>query len=378
LILVLHLRLLTRFWPFGGVKDNPPRTTRSHTRHRAVVALMTGAVVTCAAQLGLAIAAESSLVVRDPIYADREAKLVGVERELPAGSPVVVMLGTSRTGNGFDAARASERLSRELGHPAAAFNFGVAASGPILHRVQLARLLAEGHRPTLLLVEVLPPSLADLKDGPLEAKFLDGSRFRREELDLFAAYGIPSAKVNAEWRGTLIVPWHALRFQLLGRLAPSALPFLRRCDESRTCDSHGWHRIWEEVLTPAGFEDGRRRARESYQDILRDFRPGGGAARALRDTLILAKQHGIPTRLVVMPESEWFRTFYSPAGLAQFDEWIGRLAQEQGCPLTDARQWIPDSGFADGHHLLPGAAAKFSDRLVDEVIVPALATGGKK
>jgi hypothetical protein len=377
LILVLHLRLLTPFWPFGGVKDKPP-STPSHTRHRAVVALTTGAVLTVVAQLGLAIAAESSLVVRDPIYADREARLTSVEGELTAGSPVVVMLGTSRTGNGFDASRASEHLSRTLGRPAAAFNFGVAASGPILHRMHLARLLAAGHRPTLLLVEVLPPSLAELKDGPLEAKFLDGSRFLREELGLLAEYGIASEKVRAEWHGTLIAPWYALRFQLLGRLAPSALPFLRRCDESRTCDSHGWHRIWEEVLTPAGFEDGRRRARESYQDILRDFRPGGEAARALRDTLVLARQNGIPTRLVLMPESEWFRSFYSPAGLAQFEEWIGQLAAETGCPLTDARRWIPDSGFADGHHLLPGSAAKFSDRLTDEVIVPALTEEGKK
>ncbi len=343
-----------------------------------MTAVATGAAVVVVAHLGLAVAAEASLFVRDPVYADREARLTAVERELPSGAPVVVMLGTSRTGNGFDAARASERLSSQLGQPAAAFNFGLPASGPILHRIHLARLLADGHRPALLLVELLPPSVAELPDGPLEAMFLDGARFRHDELALLAEYGIPTEKTEQQWRETITAPWYALRFPLLGRVAPSMIPFHRRYDESRTCDSHGWHRIWEEILAPEAIAEAHARARENYETILRDLKPGGPAEQALRDTLTLARAHGIPTRLLLMPESEWFRAMYSPEAAERFDRWVEELVRESGCPLIDARRWIPDAQFVDGHHLLPDGAAAFSDRLTVEVIAPALATAEAK
>ena len=37
------------------------------------------------------------------------------------------------------------------------FNFGMVGAGPLVELVVLRRLLAEGVRPDLLLVEVLPP-----------------------------------------------------------------------------------------------------------------------------------------------------------------------------------------------------------------------------
>jgi hypothetical protein len=223
-----------------------------------------------------------------------------------------------------------------------------------------------------LLVEVLPPSVAELPGGPLEAMFLDGARFRRDELDLVAGYGVPAEKLHRQWRETLLAPWYALRLPLVGRVAPSALPAGRRFDESRTCDSHGWYRIWEEALSPEAVAEARARARRNYADILRELNPGGPAARALRDTLALAREHGIPTRLVLMPDADDFRAMYSAKALARFDHWARELSRESGCALLDARRWVPDAGFVDGHHLFPGGSATFTDRLTDEVIAPAL------
>ncbi|HVL14700.1 MAG TPA: hypothetical protein VM529_19155, partial [Gemmata sp.] len=338
-----------------------------------VSALTTGAVVIVAAHLGLAAAAEASFAVRDPVYADREAALARVERDLPPGAPLVVMLGTSRTGNGFDARRAGERLTATLGRRADAFNFGLPAAGPVLHRVYLERLIAAGHRPALLLVEVLPPSVAVLTDGPLEAKFLDGGRFTRDEVELLAGYGMPRDSLARQRRETLVAPWYALRFPLLGRVAPAAIPAGRRHDEGRNCDARGWYRIWEEALPPRAISEAKARARRDYADILRDLTPGGAAARALGDTLTLAREHAIPTRLVLMPEATEFRAMYSPGATRRLDHWVRQLARDAGCPVVDARDWVPDAGFVDGHHLLPGGSATFSDRLTDEVLAPGVA-----
>jgi hypothetical protein len=78
-----------------------------------------------------------------------------------------------------------------------------------------------------------------------------------------------------------------------------------------------------------------------------------------------------------MPEAGDFRAMYSAKALARFDYWVHELSRESGCALRDARRWVPDASFVDGHHLLPGGSATFTDRLADEVIAPAL-TGKDK
>ncbi|MCE9564532.1 MAG: hypothetical protein K8U57_21040 [Planctomycetes bacterium] len=345
---------------------SPPALNHLSTRSHAKTAVLAGITIAILAHLGLSAAAEVSFMIRDPLYGDLEAKLTAVECDRPKGTPVVVLLGTSRAGTGFDAQRISG--------PVAAFNFGVPGGGPIIHQIYLRRLLAAGHRPNLLLLELLPTSVGDLKTGPPEAPLLNGARFVHSEIALLAEYGLPENRLREQWRETVNTPWLGLRYQLLGRVAPTALPWHRRHDEGRTSDAHGWHRLMEEAFNPEMLIDGAARTRREYADNLANLRPGGSAGLALRDTLVLARDHGIPVRLLLMPEASWFREMSPPEVAARFNGWVRDLVQEVGCPLTDARQWIPDSGFADGHHLLPGGAAAFTDRLTNEVIAPHLAT----
>jgi len=345
---------------------SPPALNRPSARRHAKTALLAGITIAILAHLALSAAAEVSFMIRDPLYGDLEAKLTCVERDRPKGTPVVVLLGTSRAGTGFDA--------RRINGSFAAFNFGVPGGGPIIHQIYLRRLLAAGHRPNLLLLELLPTSVGDLETGPPEAPLLNGARFNESEIKLLAEYGVPVDRLREQWRETVDTPWLGLRYPLLGRVAPTALPWHRRHDEGRTSDAHGWHRLFEEAFNPEMLADGVVRTRREYADNLAKLRPGGTAGRALRDTLVLARDHGIPVRLLLMPEASWFREMSPPHVAAQFDGWVRDVVREVGCPLVDARQWIPDSGFADGHHLLPGGAAAFTDRLANEVIAPHLAT----
>ncbi len=354
---------------------SPSPPTRLPTRRRAAETLAFGLAAYALLHIGLSAAAELSRFVRDPVYADKERKLRRLERSLPPGSPLVLFLGTSRTGNGFDAGTAQRLLSDGLGRPVGVFNHGLPASGPVTHLLHLNRLIEDGHRPTVLLLEIHSPTLANLRDGPLEVRFVHGLAFDWDELDRLRGYGFPVESLRSERRGSLVAPWHALRFQVVGRIAPSTLPFYRRYDWSRGRDAFGWSPMLVDTVDEERRQAGLERARREYQHILHAMRPGddqGPAVRALRDLLQLCGQRGLPVVLVRMPEGEGFRAMYTRALSRRLGRLLAGLAEEYGCGLADCREWMPESAFADGHHLLPPAATAFTERLTREVIAPVV------
>ncbi len=358
-----HLLRPTRVAPPGPVR-------RRSRRRRAAVSVGVGAAVALLLHAGLGLAGELSLYLRDPGYADKEVRL---RRQFAAhpGAPSVVMLGTSRTGYGFYAPRIRDQLAGELGGRAMAFNFGIPASGPVTHLLYFRRLLEAGHRPDLLLVEVLPPTLAAIpREGPLESRFLFGERLRYAEIEPAVGYGFPAEKTRAAWTRSVVTPWHALRFPLMGRVMPSALPWHLRYDWSRTEDPAGWTTPFVTDVSPEAADAGLRRAAGEYGAILADMHPTGGGARALADLLAVCRDHRIPTRLVLMPESEGFRALYPPATTDRLYAFLRGLEAEYGVPLVDARTWLPATAFTDGHHMLRPGAETFSDRLVREAILP--------
>jgi hypothetical protein len=345
-----------------------PRASPRDRRRKAAIAIGTAITSFLFLQLGLAIAAECSLYVRDPGYSDKEIRLARQEALHPDG-PRVVMLGTSRTAAAFHAGR----LREQLGGRGVVFNFGIPASGPITHIVYLKRLLADGHRPDLLILEVLPPTLADtpggpkIPAGPLEGRFLFGDRLRRHEIADVVRYGFPG-EVRTKWRDSVVKPWYAIRFPLMGRIMPSAQPWQLRFDWSRGCDEFGWGAPFNDTVTPDEYAHGLFRAQGEYRAILADLKPDGGGARALADLLTLCREEKIAVRLVMMPEASGFRSMYSPVVLARLHEFLDRLCRDHGCAAIDAREWLPDSAFSDGHHMLKPGAELFSDRLNREVI----------
>src|SRR5437763_651245 len=107
--------------------------------------------------LGLFLATRRPAIL-DPTYGPRLALLR--KRMAVPGRPLsVVMLGSSRTALGFVPDAFEESLTQALGRPVRAFNFGMFSAGPVTNLVELRRLLRDGVRPDLLLVEVLPGRL---------------------------------------------------------------------------------------------------------------------------------------------------------------------------------------------------------------------------
>jgi hypothetical protein len=173
-------------------------------------------------QLGLTATIETCWpALRDPHYGYKVARLrqrtlLAAERPL-----TVVMLGSSRTTFGFRGACIEEELTRRAGRPVVVFNFGILGAGPVTELLELRRLLAEGVRPDLLLVEVMPPFLSarpELREAsrrPINADCL-----WRREVPLVGGYWECTAQLRAAWWQSSLVPWYSHRFTILSRLAP--------------------------------------------------------------------------------------------------------------------------------------------------------------
>ncbi|OWK42969.1 hypothetical protein FRUB_02568 [Fimbriiglobus ruber] len=345
---------------------------RPASRRRAPRALAWAAVGIVVLQFGLGTAAELYTRIRDPLYGDKLAKLRRRVEE-PTTDPLkVVMFGSSRTGLAFHGLRVEERLRVDLGRPVVAFNYGIPAAGPVTELVYVNRLLADGITPDLVLLEVLPSTLAEVPNGPLERHWFFADRLRYSEQAIVIRHGFDPSVVHERWWRTVLLPWYMLRFPVLTRIVPSWVPLPVRTDWSSGADPCGWGQSPRQQPTQDERATGFARARLEYEATLATLTPGGPAADALRELLALCKARGVAVRLVLMPESAAFRAFYSPAVSARLDAFMKALSAEYAVPVIDARQWVPDDQFTDGHHLLVVGAETFSDRMTREVIEPFL------
>lgn len=332
------------------VSSPTPALPSPSRRRRARSSFVVFVVFVVVLNFGFGLTAELNPRLRDPAYGDKLAKL-------HTKTPDVLMLGSSRTLLGFHAGRVEERTGRT------AFNFGTPATGPITHLVYLDRLLKQGVRPKHLLVEVLPPMLADGPGGPIEQAFLNGERLTASEIDTVERFGFDPAVVRPAWRESMVAPWWKLRFQVLGRISPSWLPWNLRYDWSRTADARGWATPPRQEVTPEERTEQLAKVRAEYAGTLAAIDPNGRPLNALRELIARCRANDIPVTLVRMPEADTFRTLYPPG----LEDRVTACLEPLGVPMIDARRWLREEEFYDGHHPFTRGAEAFTDRLMQEV-----------
>jgi hypothetical protein len=339
----------------------PPRR-----RHRQ--ALCWGVLFFLCLQLTVGLTVElGPAAVRDPEYAAKEAQLRAL-RDAAPDQPLVVMLGSSRTLLGLQAGR----LGQDPGRPALVYNFGLVGCGPLLEGVALRRLLDAGLRPDLVLVEVLTPDLNQAGDHYQEEDWLNARRLGLGEFLRVRRYGSHPENLLRQWCQARCLP--------CGRPQAGLRPWLgldsraaSRPGAGPPTDRHGWHAHALPGLTPAEYQRHADLARWQYRECFGDLRLAAGPARALRDLLDGCRRQRIPAALVLMPEGSEFRALYPPAVSRGIERFLAGLAREEHVALVDARTWVEDAGFWDGHHLLPSGATAFTDRFEREALRPLLA-----
>jgi hypothetical protein len=114
-------------------------------------------------------------------------------------------------------------------------------------------------------------------------------------------------------------------------------------------------------------------ARAQYAERLRNYHVSPVPDRALREMLDLCRRENVPAALYLMPEGPSFAAMYTPEVRHRVDEYVARVAREHAVPVFDARDWLVEEEFADGHHMMRGGATRFSARFGRECLGPWLA-----
>lgn len=301
-----------------------------------------------------------ALAVRDPEFA---AKAVALETQLLAhpGRPLLLALGSSRTRLALRAGQVSED---SRGDPVVCFNFGIPGAGPIMQLVCLRRLLARGICPRVVYVEVLPALFSECDRRPMEDSMIDASRLTAAEMLWTWTYFSNRSKALRTWLAAACLPvWaHQAGLETLHQTYPTRY----------SGDANGWH---PEIADVTALQRTRltEMAANQYRGALRHPQLAQGKQQALVDLLWICRQQQIEAVLILMPESDGFRKLYAPRAAEQFDRFLDQITDLFQAPLVDARRWLDEEHFFDGHHTLPHGAIAFTDRLVD-ALRPAKST----
>ncbi len=236
--------------------------------------------------------------------------------------PLLVMLGSSRTQVGFQAGRL-DGMTGPNGRPLAAYNFGVPAAGPIHEYLYLREMLDRGIRPSLLLVEFLPPFFNDAHSRYIsEENWTQPAWGSAEQLLRMMPYLARPGRIAGNWLKTRLSPWYAYRYELNGWLLVQLGPPSDYRPVNLAHDRWGC-RCPEKLTLRERIE--RTLLARDFIPALERFQPGAGPIRAMRDLLECCRREGIPVALVLTPESSRFRGWYSSRCQQATRELLGEL-----------------------------------------------------
>jgi hypothetical protein len=313
--------------------------------------------------------------VRDPEYSSVCASLRARRGESP-DRPLLLMLGSSRVANALRPAVLTRSLAgAEL--PPLVFNAALLWGGPLHELLVFRRLLADGVRPDWLLIEVFPPMLTQ-QGAFCEEGFLTARGLQWTDGPLVYRYFRERAAGLERLLQEGIAPALCHRARFLERFAPMLLPrhdgpivFWPDCG-TRDPDESGWLPAPAERGSAADFQRRVENNRAQTCAVLEPFQVKPTADRALHEMLDECARRHIRAALVIMPEHSTLRDCYTPAARQRVQAYLTRLHEEYQVPILDTRTWVPDEDFFDMAHVLPRAAAPFSERFGRAVLRPWL------
>lgn len=351
----------------GTQRRRPCRRSLSASRQ----ALAWGVLLFFAGQMTVSLLEESRFIVwRDPELGIKTQRLRARLQDL-RGRPLVVVLGSSRSAMGVRPDALAE-LWPAQGEAPVVFNYAILGAGPVTELACLNRLLQEGARPDLLLVEI-HPALLYQDQAYAEGQWISAERRGWAEQRVLGQY---ARGQWLTWVAARMAPVSANRLGILSSLAPCWLPWSTvRQDGWLALDRDGWMVHRKPQRDAADARHDLEAAREQYSWALKRSQVSTPVDRAVRDLLALCRRERVRPVLVTLPEARSYQGWFSASARSAVQAYLTTLCQEADVPWVDARDWMSDDAFYDGHHLTPDGATAFTRRLAGEVIHPALRGG---
>jgi hypothetical protein len=363
----------------GTSKGTGKSTSARHqTSKRARAATLWGLLFFAGFQIALTVTIERWR----PMWSDPEYgyRLKHLRQRIAAepGKPLLVMLGSSRVGNGFEADDLPPSGSRGKGSPIV-FNMSLAGGTPVIELFMLHRLLALGIRPNYLVIEVLAPGLLiDANWFAPGASPSDG-RLRWSDLDVLRRHAPSNTWKNyLTWFQWNLVPAYSYRYCLVSRylptlLEPGNLTSIQVNFWRHAVSPSGWLPFGVPTVTPAQYREWFNNLRTGYEPLYAQFQVSPKVDAVFREMLEVCRRENIAVLgLVLMPDSSDLRGLCPPEKCALIHSYLTGLCREYHTNLIDTTSWISDNYFADGNHLLPAGARLFTDRFWREALQPLL------
>jgi hypothetical protein len=311
--------------------------------------------------------------LRDPEYGSLLNALEARLAESPA-SPLVLVLGSSRSANLFRPAAPTPATDPLL------FNFATLKTGPLRQLQMLRRLLARGVRPTWVVAEVWPPFFNQRVEFIEQKYILDGDLQWPDWHLLRHCFADPEEGYAKLFEGAL-VPAFSHRAGLLRGYAPFCTPPPSRepgdwLDPAlRAVEGFGWLPAPESRPEPELFRRRIALVEKVTRDLLEEFRISPVADGALRDLIRTCAREDIRVVLALGPEHSYLRARIPPDVRLRVRGYLAALSREERVFVIDTRDWVADDEFIDLTHVLPRAAAPFTERFAHEILRPLL--GGR-
>jgi hypothetical protein len=278
-------------------------------------------------------------------------------------STIVLLLGSSRTLNLFDARVIEASLQDDQKSPFLVHNFGLPGAGAVMHYATLSRVLEAGIRPDWVLVEYSPcfhyGPADDFKDAWLHGHDL----LEREEREL-APFG---------WAGTpqtfwsRVAPtWFKAREFLSRRVRPEWFP--SNAEVFPNTDAWGHLPLYHQ--TPEARARALKRVKEEFTPRVKDWTPAGRTTGALKLLLDRCQKERVSVTLVRPPEGPSMQSWYSADSKKRIQEFLDTLQPIDGRSLIDAWTWLDEEDFEDAHHPNIDGTKKFTDRITKEWLIP--------
>ncbi|OAI47467.1 hypothetical protein AYO44_09555 [Planctomycetaceae bacterium SCGC AG-212-F19] len=271
----------------------------------------------------------------------------------------VVCLGSSRFEWGIrpdEIQRAVQHRLPDVPAPVVA-NAAVPAGDPVSSAYLLDRMLAEGVRPRIVVIEISPETITS---HTVWMYAHVRRQFRWDDLPgcLLEAFAL---KQGVRLLTGRLLPLYEFRQEVLHLLAdlvpdnPDPAPSPADAAAPLVANIQREGRAYEIDRTRAW---------------LREYAVGGRDWHALNAILARCREHGIAAVLVGIPVTGDFRHEVSPAINAAFLTAMDRACRTYGCRFVDCRDRLPDEGFFDIHHMNDRGAGQFSRLLGAEILAP--------